>query len=113
MGEGLDYLDVLRGDVNLLEEVGVFGKDVSADPRIVIPILLAIFAVLIILAMRAVLKDKGKSEMSDDELAKDRALLRDSLAKEAALRGREVNTELLMSIEAKEIAAGKRISGKE
>ena len=111
MGDELDIMDVARGETNLLERV--FGGNVSADPNVFIPIFLIVFFGLVFIALRIAFKDKGKSELTEEELEKDRAIWHDALAREAAFKGRKVNTELLMEIEAKEIKAGKRISGKE
>ena len=111
MGEDFDIMEVIRGETNLLERI--FGGNVSADPNIFVPIFLIAFFGLVFIALRIVFKDKGKSEMTEDELEKDRSIWHDALEREAALKGRKVNTELLMQLEAKEIEAGKRISGKE
>ena len=111
MGEDFDIIEVIRGETNLLDRI--FGGNVSADPNVFVPIFLIVFFGLVFIALRITFKDKGKSEMTEDELEKDRIIWHDVLEKEAALKGRKVNTELLMELEAKEIKAGKRISGKE
>jgi len=111
MGEDFDIIEVIRGETNLLDRI--FGGNVSADPNVFVPIFLIVFFGLVFIALRITFKDKGKSEMTEDELEKDRSIWHDALEREAALKGRKVNTELLMQLEAKEIEAGKRISGKE
>jgi len=110
MGD-VDLFEVLRGETNLLERI--LGGTVSADPRIAMPILLAVFFALVFICLRVVFKDKGKSEMSEEELEEDRAIFRGPLERHADFRGRKVNYDLLDTLEAEEIAKGKRLSGKE
>ena len=104
MGE---LLDNEQGPFQML-----FGDDASADPRIVLPIALAVFVILIILAMRIMMKDKGKSEMSEEELAKDRAMLDRRMEKQAEYEGKDYKPEQARVVEAAEIAEANRRYGK-
>ena len=90
----------------------LFGDDASVDPMIVIPIAFAVFVVLIIIAIRIIMKDKGKSEMTEGELEKDRALLDRKMEKEAAYKGVEYLPERARAVEAADIAEAKRRYGK-
>jgi hypothetical protein len=92
----------------------LFGDDASADPNIVFPIVIAVFVIMVVIALRITLKDKGKSEMSEDELEKDRALLDDRLRQQAAFLGEEYKPERARAKEAEEIAeANRRIGGQQ
>jgi len=91
----------------------LFGDDASANPLIVLPIAFAVFVVLIIIAMRILLKDKGKAEMTEEELEKDRALTDIKMEKEAAYKGVEYKPEIARAAEAAEIAEAKRRYGKD
>ena len=102
-----DILTDERGPFQIL-----FGDDASLDPMIVLPIVLIVFVALMIIAIRILLKDKGKSEMSDEELEKDRALLDARMRKDAEYRGKEYRPELARSVEREEIAEANRRYGK-
>ena len=90
----------------------LFGDDASADPMIVIPIAFAVFVILIIIAMRILMKDKGKAEMTEEELENDRALTDSKMEKEAAYMGMEYKPEIARAAEAAEIAEANRRYGK-
>ena len=90
----------------------LFGDDASLNPAIVLPIATAVFVALIILALRIILKDKGKSEMSAEELEKDQALFDKRMGKQAAYEGKEYIPELARAKEAAEIAEAKRRYGR-
>ena len=97
-----DILSGERGPFQML-----FGDDASLSPTIVLPVIGVIFVVLIIIAVRVALKDKGKSEMSEEELEKDRALLDDQMERTAAFDGKEYIPERARAAEAKEITEAK------
>ena len=104
MGE---ILDNEKGPFQVL-----FGDDASADPMIVFPIVLVVFVVLMILAMRIILKDKGKSEMTEEELKRDRELFDSQMRKQAEFAGEEYVPERARAVESAEIAEAKRRYGK-
>ena len=66
-----------------------FGEDASASPAIVLPIVLAVFVICIIMIMRTLLKDKGKSEMTEEELEQDRAIFDTMMHRKAENEGYE------------------------
>jgi len=90
----------------------LFGDDASANPNIVFPIVLVVFVILIVIAFRIIMKDKGKSEMTDEELKKDRERLDTRMQKEATFMGEEYDPNLARAAEKKEIAEANRRSGK-
>ena len=90
----------------------IFGDNASANPNIVFPLVLAAFAVLIFIAFRILSKDKGRSDMTDEELEKDRAKHDKRMQKQAALDGKDYVPERARATEAEEIAEAKRRSGK-
>ncbi|MDR1815390.1 MAG: hypothetical protein LBR00_01740 [Clostridiales Family XIII bacterium] len=67
----------------------LFGDDASADPNVVMPIVIAVVAVLLIVALRVTLRSKGRSEMSEEELAKDRKIFDGRMEMQARLAGEE------------------------
>ena len=91
----------------------MFGDDASANPNIVFPIVIVAFVVLIIIAFRIIMKDKGKSEMTEEELEKDRARLDGRMQKEAEFMGEKYDPELARAAEAREIAEANRRTGKD
>jgi len=103
-------VDILNSDKGPFQKL--FGDDASADPMIVLPIVLIVFVVLIIIALRIVLKDKGKSEMSAEELEKDRELLDKRMQKEAEYKDIEYVPELARIAETEEIAEANRRYGR-
>ena len=103
-------VDILNSDRGPFQVV--FGDDASADPRIVIPIVFAVFVLLLFIAFRVILKDKGKSEMTEEELEKDRALFDDPMRKHAEMMGEVYDTERVRAIEARDIAEAKRRNSK-
>jgi len=102
----LDILNNEKGPFQVL-----FGDDASADPNIVFPIVLAVFAVLIILAFRIILNDKGRSEMTEEELEEDRKRFDNRMQKSAEFEGREYRPELARAAESAEIAEANRRYG--
>ena len=103
-------VDIINDDRGPFQKL--FGDDASLDPMIVLPIAFAVFVVLMIIAIRILLKDKGKSEMNEQELEKDRALLDARMQKDAEYRGAEYKPELAREAERKEIAEANRRYGK-
>lgn len=99
-------VDILNSEKGPFQ--AVFGDDASADPMIVIPIVFAVFALLLFIAFRVLLKDKGKSEMTEEELEKDRALFDDPMRKHAEMMGEVYDVEKARAIEARDIAEAKR-----
>jgi len=88
----------------------LFGEDASLDPGIVIPIASVVFVVMMILGVRIALKDKGKSNMTEEELKADRALFDDQMERQATIEGRIYKPEVLREMEKKEIAEARRRS---
>ncbi|MCL2110824.1 MAG: hypothetical protein FWH32_00945 [Clostridiales bacterium] len=64
-------VDMLRSEIGPIQ--AMFGESASADPNIVLPVAFAVFFIMVFVAMRITLKDKGKSEMTKEELERDRA----------------------------------------
>jgi len=104
----VDMLNSERGPIQVL-----FGDDAVGNPMVVVPIVFAAFVILIILAFRIISKDKGKSEMTEEELAKDRDLFDERMKLEAVHRGETYLPEVARAVEAKEIAEAKRRYGRE
>ena len=102
----LDMLNMEKGPFQVL-----FGDDASADPRIVLPVVLVVFVVLIIIALRITFSDKGKSEMTQEELERDRKILDEPMARHAEMMGEKYDIERVRAIEAREIAEAKRRRG--
>ena len=86
----------------------IFGEDASLSPVIVLPIALVVFVVFVIIALRLVLKDKGKSEMTAEELEEDRALFDARMQRQADYNGTEYIPELARVAEAEEISEANR-----
>jgi len=103
-------VDILNSDKGPFQNL--FGDDASADPMIVLPIAFIVFVVMIIIALRIILKDKGKSEMSMEELEKDRELLDKRMRKDAEYNGRTYVPELARIAETEEIAEANRRYGR-
>jgi len=89
----------------------LFGDDASVNPMIVLPIALVVFVILVIIAMRIIMKDKGKGEMTEEELKKDRALLDERMERDAAYWGQVYVPERARVAEAAEIAEANRRYG--
>jgi len=102
--------DILNNEKGPFQNL--FGDDASADPMIVLPIAFIVFVVMIIIALRIILKDKGKSDMTQEELEKDRALLDARMEKEAEFNGVDYIPERARAAEAADIAEAKRRIGK-
>ena len=90
----------------------IFGDNASANPVLVMSIVLVIFIILIIAAMRILKKDKGRGEMTDEELEKDRARFDDRMHKQAAFDGKDYVPERARAAEAAEIAEADRVFGR-
>ena len=103
-------VEILKSDKGPFQIL--FGDDASANPNIVFPIVLVVFVILVVWAMRVALNDKGKSEMTEEELEKDRVLLDDRMRKQAALAGEEYDPAKARAVEAAEIAEANRRFGK-
>ena len=102
--------DFFTGKNNPIEKL--FGENSSGDPRVVLPIVLVAFIILIFIAFRLILADKGKSDMTEEELAKDRELFDDQLRRHAAIRGEEYVPEVARAIEKKDIEEARKRYGK-
>ena len=102
-----DILNTEKGPLQAL-----FGDDASVNPMIILPIAFAVVVILLILAIRIILNDKGRSEMTEEELEKDRALFDKKMEKEAAYKGQVYVPERARAAEAAEIAEAKRRYGK-
>ena len=103
--------EILKNDKGPFQVL--FGDDASADPNIVFPIVIVIVAVLLIIALRIVLNDKGRSEMTEEELKKDRAILDSRMEKQAEFAGEEYDPVKARLAEAAEIAEANRRYGKD
>jgi len=103
-------LDILKNDKGPFQVL--FGDDASADPNIVFPIVIVVFVVLIIIAFRIILNDKGKSEMTEEELEEDRKRFDSRMQKSAEFEGKEYRPELARAAETAEIAEANRRYGK-
>ena len=103
-------LDILNGDKGPFQML--FGEDASLNPAFILPIIGVVFVVLVIIAMRVIINDKGRSEMSEEELEKDRALYDGRMERQAAFDGKEYVPDLARAAEANEIAEAKRRYGK-
>ena len=90
----------------------LFGDDASLDPKILIPIMSVVFVVLIIIALRIIISDKGRSEMTEEELAKDRARFDERMEKRAKFEGKEYIPERARAAEAAEIAEANKRYGR-
>ena len=99
-------LDILNGEKGPFQML--FGDDASLSPTFILPIIGVVFVVLVIIAMRVIVKDKGKGEMTEEELEKDRALYDGRMERQAAFDGKEYIPELARAAEAAEIAEAKR-----
>jgi|GEM_PF-2449303 len=99
----------MSGEMNIIERL--FGENSSGDPRIVIPVVFVAFVILIVIAFRLIIKDKGKSDMTEEELEKDRELLDKQLYKRAEYLGEEYVPERAREAEAAEIAEARRRHG--
>ena len=103
--------ELMKGESGPIQML--LGEGTSSDPMIVIPIALAAFVILIILAFRILLKDKGKSEMTEEELEKDRALFDGRMRQSAAFEGKDYVPERARAVEAAEIAEANRRYGRD
>jgi len=101
-------LEILNGEKGPFQLL--FGDDASLDPNIVFPIIAVLFVIMLIVAFRIILKDKGKSEMTPEELKADQERFDEYMGKQAVMVGKEYRPEVARAIEAKEIA---RATGKE
>ena len=89
-----------------------FGDDASLDPGFVLPVVGIIFVFLVILAFRILLKDKGRNEMTPEELERDRALFDGRMEKQAALAGKEYVPELARAAEESDLRDAESRLGK-
>jgi uncharacterized membrane protein len=103
----LEILNNEKGPFQVL-----FGDDASVDIRIVVPIVFAVIIVFLIIALRIILKDKGRSEMTEDELQADRILVDERMQKQAAFAGEVYKPELARQQEQEEINEAKRRWGR-
>lgn len=104
----VDILENEKGPFQVL-----FGEDASASAAIVVPIIFVVIIVLIILALRIILNSKGRSQMTEEELKKDQALVDDRMRKQAEYAGEEYVPELARAKEQEEINEAKRRWGRE
>jgi hypothetical protein len=102
-------LDLLNGDKGPFQVL--FGDDASADPNVVFPIVAVLVVVMFIVALRIILKSKGKSEMTEEELKADQGLFDGYMEKQAVIEGKEYRPEVARALDAMEIAkaAGEKI----
>ena len=103
----MDLFSGERGPFQIL-----FGDDASLPAEIVIPVVGAVFIFLVVLAMRFILTDKGKSEMTEEELAADRAAFDARMQREADYKGVEYLPEKAREMEEEDMALARRMAGK-
>ena len=85
----------------------LFGDNASADPNVVLPIAMTVVIVLFAVAVIIILRSKGKSEMTEEELERDRASFDLRMSKQAKYVGEDYVPERARVQEAKEIAAAR------
>ena len=102
--------EILKNDKGPFQVL--FGDDASANPNIVFPIVIVIVVALLIWAMRVALNEKGKGEMTEEELEKDRAILDARMEKQAEFAGEEYDPAKARVTEAVEIAEANRRFGR-
>ena len=104
-------VDILKNDKGPFQVL--FGEDASASAAIVVPIVFIVIIVLIILAFRIILNSKGRSQMTEEELKIDQALVDDRMRKQAEFTGEEYVPERARAQEQEEINEAKRRWGRE
>ena len=104
-------LEILKNEKGPFQVL--FGEDASASATIVVPIIFIVIIVLIIVAFRIIFSSKGRSQMSEDELKADQALVDARMSKQAEFAGEEYVPELARAKEQEEINEAKRRWGRD
>ena len=104
-------VDILKNEKGPFQVL--FGEDASANAVIVVPIIFIVIIVLLIVALRIILNSKGRSQMTEEELAKDRELVDDRMRKQAEFVGEEYKPERARAKEQEEIDEARRRWGKD